>query len=229
MISAYQKCVAETVRRFGAFVAKYMGDGVLVYFGYPQARRGRRRAGGAGAGLELVGAVSGRDADVLEIVVGQPAQHLAVDVVGAEHLGILGETDPRSEPSMSKFSPRGSCQLQSLKRVESLARAVIPRGSRTNLGFAMWTPTTRQQHSRTVTRYLTDLTDAEWHVIAPHLPKPCATGRPPSGRRRDRQRHLLASDAGGLPVAAAAVTTFRHGERFTAGSPSRATTGALNG
>jgi class 3 adenylate cyclase len=35
--SAYQKCVAETVRRFGGFVAKYMGDGVLIYFGYPQA------------------------------------------------------------------------------------------------------------------------------------------------------------------------------------------------
>jgi transposase len=42
----------------------------------------------------------------------------------------------------------------------------------------MWTPTTRQQHSRPVTRYQTDLTDAEWCVIAPHLPKPCAMGRP---------------------------------------------------
>jgi putative transposase len=42
----------------------------------------------------------------------------------------------------------------------------------------MWTPTTRQQHSRPVTRYQTDLTDAEWRVIAPHLPKPSATGRP---------------------------------------------------
>src|SRR5215471_15126375 len=42
----------------------------------------------------------------------------------------------------------------------------------------MWTPTTRQKHSRTVTRYQTDLTDTEWRVIAPHLPKPCATGRP---------------------------------------------------
>jgi transposase len=41
----------------------------------------------------------------------------------------------------------------------------------------MWTPTTRQQHSRPVTRYQTDLTDAEL-VIAPHLPKPSATGRP---------------------------------------------------
>jgi class 3 adenylate cyclase len=37
LISAYQKCVAETVRRFDGFVAQYMGDGVLVYFGYPQA------------------------------------------------------------------------------------------------------------------------------------------------------------------------------------------------
>jgi class 3 adenylate cyclase len=37
VISAYQKCVAETMQRFGGYVAKYMGDGVLVYFGYPQA------------------------------------------------------------------------------------------------------------------------------------------------------------------------------------------------
>jgi transposase len=42
----------------------------------------------------------------------------------------------------------------------------------------MGTPTTRQQHSRPVARYQTDLTDAEWRVIAPHLPKPSATGRP---------------------------------------------------
>jgi class 3 adenylate cyclase/predicted ATPase len=37
VISAYQHCVAETVARFGGFVAKYMGDGILVYFGYPHA------------------------------------------------------------------------------------------------------------------------------------------------------------------------------------------------
>jgi class 3 adenylate cyclase len=40
IISAYQRCVAETVDRFGGFVAKYMGDGVLVYFGYPRANFG---------------------------------------------------------------------------------------------------------------------------------------------------------------------------------------------
>jgi hypothetical protein len=37
VIGAYHRCVAETVARFAGFVAKYMGNGVLVYFGYPQA------------------------------------------------------------------------------------------------------------------------------------------------------------------------------------------------
>jgi hypothetical protein len=35
----------------------------------------------------------------------------------------------------------------------------------------MWTPTTRMHHSRPVTRYQIDLTDAEWRVIAPHQSK----------------------------------------------------------
>ena len=58
VISAYQKCVAETVQRFGGFVAKYMGDGVLIYFGYPQAHEDDAERA-VRAGLELVAAVSG--------------------------------------------------------------------------------------------------------------------------------------------------------------------------
>jgi hypothetical protein len=38
IISAYHRCCTELVERNGGFVAKYMGDGVLAYFGYPQAR-----------------------------------------------------------------------------------------------------------------------------------------------------------------------------------------------
>ena len=57
VISAYQKCVAETVRRFDGFVAKYMGDGVLVYFGYPQAHEDDAERA-VRAGLELVEATS---------------------------------------------------------------------------------------------------------------------------------------------------------------------------
>jgi class 3 adenylate cyclase/predicted ATPase len=56
VISAYQKCVAETVQRFGGFIAKYMGDGVLMYFGYPQAHEDDAERA-VRAGLELVAAV----------------------------------------------------------------------------------------------------------------------------------------------------------------------------
>jgi class 3 adenylate cyclase len=58
VISAYQKCVAETVQRFGGFVAKYMGDGVLVYFGYPQAHEDDAERA-VRAGLNLIQAVGG--------------------------------------------------------------------------------------------------------------------------------------------------------------------------
>ncbi len=37
IIGTYHRCVAETVEGFGGFVARHMGDGVLIYFGYPQA------------------------------------------------------------------------------------------------------------------------------------------------------------------------------------------------
>src|SRR5262245_1005973 len=56
VISAYQKCAAEAVRRFGGFVARYMGDGVLVYFGYPEAHEDDAERA-VRAGLELITAV----------------------------------------------------------------------------------------------------------------------------------------------------------------------------
>ena len=59
------------------------------------------------------------DADVLEIVVGQPAQQFDVDLIGAEYLRILGEADPaKPTVDVQVQSPR-PCQRQFLKRVES--------------------------------------------------------------------------------------------------------------
>ncbi len=58
VISAYQKCVAETVRHLGGFVARYVGDGVLVYFGYPRAHEDDAERA-VRAGLELITAVAG--------------------------------------------------------------------------------------------------------------------------------------------------------------------------
>src|SRR6185437_11334120 len=57
VIAAYQKSVAETVHRFHGYVAKYMGDGVLVYFGYPSAQE-HDAEHAVRAGLEIVAAVA---------------------------------------------------------------------------------------------------------------------------------------------------------------------------
>ena len=96
VISAYQKCVAETVRRFGGFVAKYMGDGVLVYFGYPQAHEDDAERA-VRAGLELIGAVSSIKSNApLQTRVGIATGLVVVgDLVGsgeAQERGIVGET-----------------------------------------------------------------------------------------------------------------------------------------
>jgi class 3 adenylate cyclase len=56
LIAAYHKCVAEAVRRFGGFVAQYLGDGVLVYFGYPEAHEDDAEQA-VRAGLELIEAM----------------------------------------------------------------------------------------------------------------------------------------------------------------------------
>ena len=57
VLGVYRRCVAEVLGRFGGFVAKYMGDGILAYFGYPQAHEeDAERA--VRAGLAIVEAVS---------------------------------------------------------------------------------------------------------------------------------------------------------------------------
>jgi class 3 adenylate cyclase len=96
VISAYQKCVAKTVRRFGGFVAKYLGDGVLVYFGYPQAHEDDAERA-VRAGLELVAVVTGlKTRASLQTRVGIATGLVVVgDLIGsgdAQERGIVGET-----------------------------------------------------------------------------------------------------------------------------------------
>jgi class 3 adenylate cyclase len=96
VIAAYQKCVADTVRRFGGFVAKYMGDGVLVYFGYPQAHEDDAERA-VRAGLELFAAVARlKTRASLQTRVGIATGLVVVgDLIGAgeaQERGIVGET-----------------------------------------------------------------------------------------------------------------------------------------
>ena len=96
VISAYQKSVAETVQRFEGFVAKYMGDGVLIYFGYPQAHEDDAERA-VRAGLELVAAVGALKTHApLQTRVGIATGLVVVgDLIGfgeAQERGIVGET-----------------------------------------------------------------------------------------------------------------------------------------
>ena len=96
VISAYQKCAAETVRRFGGFVAQYLGDGLLVYFGYPQAHEDDAERA-VRAGLELIAAVAAlKTRATLQTRVGIATGLVVVgDLIGsgeAQERGIVGET-----------------------------------------------------------------------------------------------------------------------------------------
>jgi class 3 adenylate cyclase/predicted ATPase len=95
IISAYYKCVNEIVRRFDGFVARYFGDGVLVYFGYPEAHEDDAERA-VRAGLEVIAAVGGIKARApLQTRVGIATGLVVVDLIGSgesqEH-GMLGET-----------------------------------------------------------------------------------------------------------------------------------------
>ena len=124
IISAYQKCVAETVQRFGGFVAKYMGDGVLIFFGYPQAHEDDAERA-VRAGLQLVAAVGDLKTTraPLQTRVGIATGLVVVgDLVGsgeAQERGIVGET------------PNLAARLQGLAEPNSV---VIAESTRKLLG-----------------------------------------------------------------------------------------------
>ena len=112
VISAYQTCVAETVGRLGGFIAKFMGDGVLVYFGYPQAHEDDAERA-VRAGLELIAAVTSLKASVSRVGIAT-----GLVVVGAR-LGV-SPTMPRSCASPD---PIRSARLQGIAEPNSVVIA----------------------------------------------------------------------------------------------------------
>ena len=105
VISAYQKCVAETVGHFGGFVARYLGDGVLVYFGYPHAHEDDAERA-VRAGLELITAVAGLKTAPQQVRVG-----IATGLVIVGHLIPSGESEERG---MVGETPNLAARLQSI-------------------------------------------------------------------------------------------------------------------
>jgi predicted ATPase/class 3 adenylate cyclase len=106
VISAYQKSVAETVSRFGGFVAKYMGDGVLVYFGYPQAHEDDPERA-VRAGLKLVTAVAA-------LKTHEPVQARVGIATGLVVVGDLIGSGASQEQAIVGDTPNLAARLQAL-------------------------------------------------------------------------------------------------------------------
>jgi class 3 adenylate cyclase len=98
IIGAYHRCCTEVITKSGGFVAKYMGDGVLAYFGYPQAHEDDAERA-VRAGLALVDAVPKLDCHegtALQVRIGIATGLVVVgDLLGegaAQEQAVVGET-----------------------------------------------------------------------------------------------------------------------------------------
>ncbi len=116
VFAAYLRCAEETVSKFGGNVAQYMGDGILVYFGYPHAHEDDAEQA-VRAGLELIAAVVGLKTRVPQQV--RVGIATGVVVVGNLTPSIVGET------------PNLAARLQNIAKPNMV---VISEGTRRLLG-----------------------------------------------------------------------------------------------
>ncbi len=128
--------VAEAVRRFDGFVAKYMGDGVLVYFGYPRAHEDDAERA-VRAGLAVVEAVRGVvAADPLEVRIGIATGLVVVgDLIGegaSQEQAVVGETanlaarlHALAAPGAVVIAPATRRLLGNLFRLQALGRHAV--------------------------------------------------------------------------------------------------------
>jgi len=124
VIAAYHRAVAEVVRTFDGFVAKYMGDGVLVYFGYPQAHEDDAERA-VRAGLGVIDSVRRLDVKSVEL---QARVGIATGLVVVGDL--IGEGSAR-EQSVVGETPNLAARLQALAEPDAV---VIAAGTRRLVG-----------------------------------------------------------------------------------------------
>src|SRR5205809_507779 len=124
VIAAYHRAVADVVRNLDGFVAKYMGDGVLIYFGYPRAHEDDAERA-IRVGLSLVDAVGGLDVGSVRL---QARVGIATGLVVVGDL--IGEGSAQ-EQSVVGETPNLAARLQALAEP---AVVVIAAGTRRLVG-----------------------------------------------------------------------------------------------
>ena len=156
LIGDYHRVVTETVGHFDGFVAKYMGDGVLIYFGYPRAHEddAERTVRAGLAVIEAVGQLPAREDLRLRLGI---ATGLAVvgDLIGegaAQERGVVGET-----PNLAEGWRRSPCRTRWLLAKRPTSSRTPAHGSGATwiaTPSPQWTfttyslPVSRRTHSR---------------------------------------------------------------------------------
>ena len=113
VIGAYHACIADVIARNEGVIARYMGDGVLAYFGFPQAHEDDAEQA-LRAGLALVDAVANLETDIgteLQVRVGIATGMVVVgDLTGegaAKEQAVIGET-PNLAARLQTFAMPGT-------------------------------------------------------------------------------------------------------------------------
>jgi class 3 adenylate cyclase/predicted ATPase len=120
VITAYHRAVADIVAGFDGLVAKYMGDGVLVYFGYPQAHEDDAERA-VRAGLGVIDAVGRLDVKSVQL---QARIGIATGLVVVGDL--IGEGSAQ-EQSVVGETPNLAARLQALAAPDSVVIAASTR------------------------------------------------------------------------------------------------------
>jgi class 3 adenylate cyclase len=160
MVSAYHRAAAEAITRYGGHVAQFLGDGVMAFFGYPEAHgNDAERAARAGlamldaiaklgeeagrpklaarvgidSGAVVVGAGAGKKADVFG-----EAPNIAARVQAVAEPGTVLITDAvhRLVSGLFVVESRGASVLKGIERPLQLYRVIRPSGVRGRLGAA---------------------------------------------------------------------------------------------
>jgi len=124
VIAAYHRAVANAVGSFDGFVAKYMGDGVLVYFGYPHAHEDDAERA-VRAGLGVIDAVGPLEVKSVKL---QARIGIATGLVVVGDL--IGEGSAREESVVGE-TPNLAARLQALAEPDAV---VIAAGTRRLVG-----------------------------------------------------------------------------------------------
>ncbi|MBV8095685.1 MAG: AAA family ATPase, partial [Acetobacteraceae bacterium] len=124
IMTIYQGVVASSARRFCGFIAKYLGDGVLIYFGWPEASENDAERA-VHAGLEIIDKVA---------LMGSSDLRLSVRIGIATGLVVVGEEigqGPAYERGVIGHTPNVAARLQS---VAAPATVIVDQATRVRLG-----------------------------------------------------------------------------------------------